>query len=89
MKTSDYTDTDIAKRLVDERNNSRLASYVDTSGNIVDVDLYNQALEHCVSYDDLKNGIGDKPPKTDAEIIESAIRTNPAMDACCGLYGHK
>lgn len=54
----------------------------------MDVELYNQALEHCVSYEDLRNGIGGKMPKTDLEIIESATRTNPAMDACCGLYGH-
>lgn len=54
----------------------------------MDVELYNQALEHCVWYEDLRNGIGGKMPKTDLEIIESATRTNPAMDACCGLYGH-
>ena len=64
---------------------SRLASYVDESGNIIDTDLYNQSLEHCVSYDDLITGINGKLPKTDLEIIKSATKTNPAMDACCGL----
>ena len=40
-----------------------------------------QALAHSKTYDDL---VGEG--KTPEDIIESAIRANPGMDACTGLY---
>ena len=35
-----------------------------------------------------KKGINGKSLKTDLQIIESAMKSNPGYDACCGLYGH-
>lgn len=92
MRKQGFSESEIAKSLVDTRNTHRLSYYFDEAGNIIDKSKYQQALEHCVSYEDLRagirNGIKCKPPKTDAEIIRSAMNTNPAYDACVGLYGH-
>ena len=40
---------------------NRLSSYINEDGKILDIELYNQAKEHCVSYEELKNGINGKP----------------------------
>ena len=88
MRNAGCSDTEIAQRLVAERNAHRLSYYVDETGKIINEDLYRQAVEHCVSYEDLRKGINGKSPKTDLQIIESAMKSNPGYDACCGLYGH-
>ncbi|MBD5137270.1 MAG: hypothetical protein HDT39_15175 [Lachnospiraceae bacterium] len=86
MRAEGKTDSEIARVLVERRNSNRLASYIDEDGNITDIDLYNQALEHCKTYEQLKEGTATRKGKTDLEIIESSTRGNPGMDACCGLY---
>ena len=88
MRNAGCSNTEIAQRLVVERNTHRLSYYVDETGKIINEDLYRQAAEHCVSYEDLRKGINGKPAKTDLQIIESAMKSNPGYDACCGLYGH-
>ena len=88
MRNAGYSDTEIAQRLVAERNAHRLSYYINETGKIINEDLYRQAVEHCVSYEDLRKGINGKPAKTDLQIIESAMKSNPGYDACCGLYGH-
>lgn len=88
MRNAGCSDAEIAQRLVAERNAHRLSYYVDETGKIINEDLYRQAVEHCVSYEDLRKGINGKSPKTDLQIIESAMKSNPGYDACCGLYGH-
>ena len=86
MRKEGYSDVEIAKTLVEKRNANRLSSYINEDGTISDIELYNQAKEHCVSYEELKNGINGKPGKSDLQIIESAMKGNEGMDACCGLY---
>ena len=86
MRAEGHTDAEIAKTLVEKRNVNRLSSYIDENGRIIDIELYNQAKEHCVSYEQLRQGYKGKHGKTDLEIIESAMRGNEGMDACCGLY---
>ena len=86
MRVDGHTDVEIAKTLVEKRNINRLSSYIDENGRIIDIELYNQAKEHCVSYEQLRQGYNGKPGKTDLEIIESTMRGNEGMDACCGLY---
>lgn len=81
MRNQGNTDEQIARAVSEYRNKSRLSSYMDDNGNIVNPSGYNQALSHCKSYEDLI-----KEGKTDKGIIESATRGNPAMDACTGLY---
>ena len=81
MRNQGNTDEQIARAVSEYRNKSRLSSYMDDNGNIVNPSGYNQALSHCKSYEDLI-----KKGKTDKGIIESATRGNPAMDACTGLY---
>ena len=81
MRDQGGTNEQIARAVSEYRNQSRLSSYMDDSGNVTDPSGYNQALSHCKSYEDLIKG-----GKTDKEIIESATRGNPAMDACTGLY---
>ena len=71
MRAEGKMDSEIARTLVERRNNNRLASYFDENGNITDIDLYTQALEHCKTYDDLKIGTATKPGKTDFESIET------------------
>ena len=83
MKNQGYSTEDIARAACDYRNQTRLNSYIDSSGKIIDADGYAAALERMTtrSYDALiKSG------KTPEQIIGSSIRTNPAMDACVGLY---
>ena len=86
MRADGYSDVEIAKTLVEKRNANRLSSYIDENGKISDIELYNQAKEHCVTYEQLKHGINGKPGKSDLQIIESAMKGNEGMDACCGLY---
>ena len=88
LRSDGCSNSEVAETLVNKRNSDRMAYYLDDDGNIIDIDLYNQALEHCPTYEDLKKGWKGKKPKTDLEIIESACKSNPAYDACCGLYGH-
>ncbi len=83
MKNQGYSTEDIARAACDYRNQTRLNSYIDSNGKIIDADGYAAALERMTtrSYDALiKSG------KTPEQIIGSSIRTNPAMDACVGLY---
>ncbi|VYT73251.1 hypothetical protein [Clostridium paraputrificum] len=86
MRADGHSDVEIAKTLVEKRNANRLSSYIDENGKISDIELYNQAKEHCVTYEQLKHGINGKPGKSDLQIIESAMKGNEGMDACCGLY---
>ncbi len=86
MRNEGKTDSEIAHALVERRNNNRLASYIDENGRITDINKYNQALEHCKTYEELKLGNGIKPGKTDLEIITSSTKGNPGFDACTGLY---
>lgn len=81
-----YTTEEIAARMVEERNMSRINSYIKngdlkgleimkksnlkTYGNELGMTLV-QALEKYGSYE---------------EIINATIRSNPGMDACTGLY---
>ena len=81
-----YTTEEIATRMVEERNMSRINSYIKngdlkgleimkksnlkTYGNELGMTL-EQALEKNGSYE---------------EIINATIRSNPGMDACTGLY---
>lgn len=82
MRLQGKSDEEIARMLVNRRNQNRLNSYLDEKGNILDMEKYNQALEHCKDYEYLRNVKG----KTDLEIIESSVRGNPGFDACTGLY---
>lgn len=86
MRADGHSDVEIAKTLVEKRNANRLSSYIDENGKISDIELYNQAKEHCVTYEQLKHGINGNPGKSDLQIIESAMKGNEGMDACCGLY---
>ncbi|MFA9379365.1 MAG: hypothetical protein ACERKZ_21865, partial [Lachnotalea sp.] len=86
LRAEGKTDSEIARILVERRNNNRLASYIDEKGNITDIKKYNQALAHCKTYEELKRGTKVKSGKTDLDIIESSIRGNPGFDACTGLY---
>ena len=83
MKKQGYSTEDIARAACDYRNQTRLNSYIDSNGKIIDADGYAVALERMTtrSYDALiQSG------KTPEQIIGSSTRTNPAMDACVGLY---
>jgi len=86
MRKEGKTDSEIARALVDRRNEIRLQSYLNQDGTIKDEALYKQAREHCLTYKELRAGTEKRPKKTDQEIIESSMRANPGMDACCGLY---
>ena len=83
MKNQGYSIEEIAQAACDYRNQTRLHSYIDSSGNIIDADGYAAALErmNTRSYDALIRSV-----KTPEQIIGSSTRTNPAMDACVGLY---
>ena len=74
---------EIAEEACNYRNTVRLNSYIDSDGNIINQSGYEAALKRMEtrSYSSLiERG------KTPQEIIESSMRTNPAMDACVGLY---
>ena len=83
MKAANKSPVEIAKSVCDFRNQTRLQSYINEDGTIKNMEGYKGALERCKtrSYESLI-----KQGKTPEEIIESSVRTNPAMDACCGLY---
>ncbi len=68
MRADGYSDVEIAKTLVKKRNANRLSSYINEDGKISDIELYNQAKEHCVSYEELKHGINGKPGKSDLQM---------------------
>lgn len=74
---------EIARTVNEYRNQSRLNAYIDSNGNVNNIDGYNAALARAEknSYENLI-----KKGKTPEQIIESAIKGNPAMDACTGLY---
>lgn len=74
---------EIAKAACEYRNQSRISAYLDFEGNIINIDGYNAALLRAESnsYDNLiQRG------KTPEQIIKTATKGNPAMDACTGLY---
>jgi hypothetical protein len=81
MRNQGYSDEQIVRAVVDLRNQSRLSSYLDAKGNIIDHDGYAQALAHCKTYEQLR-----AEGKTNENIIKSATRGNPGMDASTGLY---
>ena len=74
---------DIARTVNEYRNQSRINAYIDSNGNIKNIDGYKAALERAEinSYENLL-----QRGKTPEEIIKSATKGNPAMDACTGLY---
>ena len=74
---------EIARTVNEYRNQSRLNAYIDSNGNVNNIDGYNAALARAEknSYENLI-----KKGKNPEQIIESAIKGNPAMDACTGLY---
>ena len=83
MKNHGYSTEEIARAACDYRNQIRINSYIDLNGNIINQAGYDAALERIQtrSYDALiASG------KTPEQIIASSLRTNPAMDACVGLY---
>ncbi len=83
MKKNGCTIEEMAEAACNKRNITRLNSYIDSNGNITNQAGYEAALErmNTRSYDALiKSG------KTPQQILESSMRTNPAMDACVGLY---
>ncbi len=74
---------DIARAVNEYRNQSRISAYIDVNGKIKNIDGYNAALVRAEknSYENLiQSG------KTPEQIIKSATKGNPAMDACTGLY---
>ncbi|WP_317051569.1 hypothetical protein [Clostridium neonatale] len=74
---------DVARAVNEYRNQSRIQAYIDSNGNIKNIDGYNAALVRAEknSYENLiKSG------KTPEQIIKSATKGNPGMDACTGLY---
>ena len=83
MKNKGCSTEEIAHSICDYRNQTRLNSYLDLDGNIINENGYNAALERMQtrSYDALISS-----GKTPEQIISSSMRTNPAMDACVGLY---
>ena len=82
MTKKGATKEEIARAVCDFRNQSRINAYIDENGNIFDVNGYRNALHRAEvrSYDNLIKR------KTPEEIIKSATKGDPAMDACCGLY---
>jgi hypothetical protein len=83
MKNNGCSTEEMARAACNYRNQTRLNSYLDSKGNIIDQNGYNAALERMKtrSYEALRSS-----GKTPEEIISSSMRTNPAMDACVGLY---
>lgn len=81
MQNQGYTNEEIARAVSEYRNQSRLSAYVDSAGNIIDKEGYEQAISHIKTYEDLI-----REGKTDIDIIQSATRGNPGMDACTGLH---
>ena len=86
---------EIAMAVNEFRNQSRINAYLDSNGNVKagKEEGYAAALRRKEenSYERLIAGTRDetgkiiKPPKTPEEIIISAMRGNPGMDACTGL----
>ena len=81
MRNQGYTDDQVVRAVVEYRNQSRLSSYLDAKGNVIDQEGYAQALAHCKTYEQLR-----AEGKTNESIIKSATRGNPGMDASTGLY---
>ncbi len=83
MSKNGATNDDIAREICNYRNQSRINAYIDSNGNITNINGYNAALERAKinSYENLIAG-----GKTPEQIIKSATKGNPAMDACTGLY---
>ncbi len=81
MRNQGYTDDQVVRAVVEYRNQSRLSSYLDAKGNVIDQEGYAQALAHCKTYEQLR-----AEGKTNEAIIKSATRGNPGMDASTGLY---
>ena len=83
MKNNGCSTEEMARAACDYRNQTRLNSYLDSDDHVIDQNGYNAALERMQtrSYDALISS-----GKTPEEIINSSMRTNPAMDACVGLY---
>ena len=83
MKNNGCSTEEMARAACNYRNQTQLNSYLDSKGNIIDQNGYNAALESMKtrSYEALRSS-----GKTPEEIISSSMRTNPAMDACVGLY---
>ena len=77
MKNKGCSTEEIAHSICDYRNQTRLNSYLDLDGNIINENGYNAALERMQtrSYDALISS-----GKTPEQIISSWMRTNPAMD---------
>lgn len=74
---------DIAREICEYRNQSRISAYFNSNGSIKNISGYQAALIRAEknSYDNLiKSG------KTPEQIIKSATKGNPVMDACTGLY---
>ncbi len=74
---------DIAREICEYRNQSRISAYFNSDGSIKNMNGYQAALIRAEknSYDNLI-----KTGKTPEQIIKSATKGNPAMDACTGLY---
>jgi len=84
MRDNGYSVEEIAQTACDMSNEIRLKIYLDSEGNIINQAGYEAALERqntTRSYSALIES--GKAPE---QIIESSTRTNPAMDACVGLY---
>ena len=83
MKNEGFSTEEIARSVCDYRNQLRLNSYLDSNGNIINQEGYDTALKRMQtkSYDSLISS-----GKTPEQIINSCVKTNPAMDACVGLY---
>ena len=83
MKSKGCTIDEMAEEACDQSNLTRLNSYLDSEGNIINQAGYDAALERMQirSYSALLES-----RKTPQQILESSMRTNPAMDACVGLY---
>ena len=83
MKAEGASIQDIARAVNEYRNQSRINAYIDSNGNIKNIDGYNAALARAEknSYEELI-----RKGKTPEQIIKSATKGNPAMDACTGLY---
>ena len=73
----------VARAVSQYRNESRISAYIDSNGNIKNIEGYEAALARAEknSYENLI-----KAGKTPEQIIKSATKGNPAMDACTGLY---
>ena len=81
-----YSTEDIARKIVNERNANRLNSYLEKG------DLKRYEIVRKSNLDTYKNAKGPTPEFLLKKygswdgVIEAALRSNPGMDACVGLY---